>query len=357
MVELVEKLKKFTYIKSIGSGTKGVIKLYKIGKKYQVIKETLHNNLFPVDSIREISVLLKFKSSTQIIQINDFQITENKSFILMDYYDLNLQEWIEQNDFNTRIYSFHHIFTTLLRTIYDFHYHKVIHNDLKTNNILLKIKKTSIIEISLSDFGWSKKVYNPNNMKYNGITFFQNPNIKNVYYQEYWAFFVMMTEYLVGYNIFLPDDDVIQKKDWIKEFYRINIFYNKKQLIDFLSKFITIDQINKFPSFYFDFFQKIQDQRIKLHHKNELILPPHPLITYSLINQIKNRCIRYHIQNRYIQVYDLLNKFLYKYEKLENIETYISIIFEYFHIHRKTEYTFSVTERDNFLKIMDYQIF
>lgn len=152
-------------ITKLGEGTFGKVSLYSTPTGNYVIKKTKinHESLgYPPDLLKEIDMLVKFKSLRNVIQIKGAFLhpTESRGYILLEPLDTNLDKWIEQTKFSERIKYLTKLIVEIGEVLAIMHKYFLIHNDIKPDNILIKMTDEGPI-FKLADFGKSKRILDP----------------------------------------------------------------------------------------------------------------------------------------------------------------------------------------------------
>jgi len=150
-------MEKYQRVEKIGAGTYGVV--YKArdrqtGKLYALKKISLEgqDEGVPSTAIREIS-LLKELSHENIVQLNDVIHFESKLYLVFEFLDQDLKKYMDTcgpeglSPHLVKSYLYQ-----LLRGVAFCHSHRVLHRDLKPQNLL--IDRTG--QLKLADFGLAR---------------------------------------------------------------------------------------------------------------------------------------------------------------------------------------------------------
>ncbi|KAM3295808.1 hypothetical protein ACQJBY_038236 [Aegilops geniculata] len=144
-------------VEKIGEGTYGVV--YKAKDRYtnetialKKIRLEQEDEGVPSTAIREIS-LLKEMQHRNIVRLQDVVHNEKCIYLVFEYLDLDLKKHMDSSaDFKN-----HHIVKSflyqILRGIAYCHSHRVLHRDLKPQNLLIDRRTNSL---KLADFGLAR---------------------------------------------------------------------------------------------------------------------------------------------------------------------------------------------------------
>jgi serine/threonine protein kinase len=147
----------FEKIKTIGSGTYGVVYKGKNKEKNEIIaikkiKIELESEGVPSTALREISILRELRHPN-IVELKDVVCSENKLYLIFEYLELDLRKYFEQqpNEYLDLelIKSF---LNQLLEGIAYCHSKKIIHRDLKPQNLLIDQSGS----LKIADFGLAR---------------------------------------------------------------------------------------------------------------------------------------------------------------------------------------------------------
>lgn len=152
----LEGMARYMKIEKIGEGTYGVV--YKATDKetgnivaLKKIRLEAEDEGVPSTAIREIS-LLKELQHVNIVNLMDVLHEESKLYLVFEYLDQDLKRFLDNLGANvSRIILKSYVFQ-LIRGIAFCHAHRVLHRDLKPQNILLD--RTGMLK--LADFGLAR---------------------------------------------------------------------------------------------------------------------------------------------------------------------------------------------------------
>ena len=247
-----------TFVKQIGSGTFGNILLYQGPEGYIVVKETDNKKSdsfcygFPKDFINEIDLLTKFQNHPNVVNLLniDFNLTNRPiGYISMEKLDMDCSYWFKKTDFEQRLPHLPEFIRGIGNILGIMHKLGFVHNDIKSNNILLKHISPNNIVFKLSDFGKSIWTSNPF-IQYSGISTYTSPSYSNIFHNEAWAFCVCITEFLLGKHMF-HSDTVVRT---IEHYTQMGKGFCIKS---FLKKRLHADQFEQIPSIYWKFVKPI----------------------------------------------------------------------------------------------------
>lgn len=141
---------KYEILNYIASGNYGTIYKALNNKKLVVLKESIK-----IDELKyEANVYNELRNVKNIAKFFDFFIENNKSYLVIEYYNKTLYDFKEQKYSSINYYSnLLSIIKTLFSTLYHIHNNNYLHRDLKPLNICLDNYNNPII----IDFGLSKK--------------------------------------------------------------------------------------------------------------------------------------------------------------------------------------------------------
>lgn len=246
-------LNKSERLQNIGEGTFGSVSLYNTSRGRFVVKETKmsHKSLgYPPDFLTEIDMLIKFRPIRTVVSIEGvcFDLEKKKGFILLEPLDTNLSTWARSTLFAERMRYIPDLIDMIAGTLALMHRFSFIHNDVKTNNILVKNTATGPL-FKLADFGKSIYVIDTS-VPYGGIGKYSPPKHRNVYVTEYWAFMVSLIEVIIGGRRMVTSDDS-------RDFYSIYTKRGKFDLFKYLQTILSPMQFASIPNVFWRFVQPL----------------------------------------------------------------------------------------------------
>ena len=261
-----DSLENYTFIKTIGEGTFGKVKLaiHKLTQEkvaIKILEKKKINNEKDLERIKKEIKYLKMLNHPNIIKIYEIIESEDNFYISMEYVSGGeLFNYIVKNKrLNEDETSF--FYSQIIHIIKEIHKHKICHRDLKPENLLLTQNKT----IKLIDFGLSNE-YEDYLITPCGSPCYASPEvIKGKKYSglgiDLWASGIILFSMLCGY---LPFDDK-NNDELFKKILKCKIEFPKKNIISENAQ----DLIRKI-------LEPEQSKRIKL----EEILN-HPFLSYG----------------------------------------------------------------------------
>jgi len=147
-------MEKYQKIDKIGEGTYGVV--YKAKNRLtgdlvalKKIRLEAEDEGIPSTAIREISILKELQHPN-IVRLHDVIHTEKKLTLVFEYLDEDLKKFLDRNQLDTQ--SIKSSLYQLLRGVAFCHDRRVLHRDLKPQNLLINSQH----ELKLADFGLAR---------------------------------------------------------------------------------------------------------------------------------------------------------------------------------------------------------
>eukprot|EP00128_Syssomonas_multiformis_P006224 Colp12_sorted_trinity150504_noHs@6808 len=147
---------KYEKIDKLGEGTYGIV--YKARNKetgetvaLKRIRLDSEEEGVPCTAIREISLLKELKH-VNIVRLHDVLHTEKKLTLVFEYCDQDLKKYIDACVGEVKPFVIKSFLYQLLRGVAFCHEHRVLHRDLKPQNLLINKKG----ELKLADFGLAR---------------------------------------------------------------------------------------------------------------------------------------------------------------------------------------------------------
>ncbi|KAJ1621026.1 protein serine/threonine kinase [Pavlovales sp. CCMP2436] len=147
---------KYQKVEKIGEGTYGVV--YKAKNRVngelvalKKIRLEAEDEGIPSTAIREISILKELQHPN-IVKLLDVIHTEKKLTLVFEYLDQDLKKFLDQAEGNVDIRTLKSLLFQLLRGVAFCHDRRVLHRDLKPQNLL--INKDGALK--LADFGLAR---------------------------------------------------------------------------------------------------------------------------------------------------------------------------------------------------------
>jgi len=149
---------KYTIIDKLGEGTYGIV--YKAQDKktnelvaLKCIRLEEEDEGVPATAIREIS-LLKELDHPNVVKLYEIIHTENKLTLVFEYLDLDLKKYQNEHGGKVPKENLKSFLYQLLKGLQCCHENRVLHRDLKPQNLLINKKG----ELKLADFGLARAV-------------------------------------------------------------------------------------------------------------------------------------------------------------------------------------------------------
>ncbi|ORZ03566.1 protein serine/threonine kinase [Syncephalastrum racemosum] len=147
---------KYQKIEKLGEGTYGIV--YKAQNRdtnevvaLKRIRLDNEEEGVPCTAIREISLLKELKH-VNIVRLYDVLHTEKKLTLVFEYLDSDLKKFLDSYGGDIDPFTVKQLMYQLLKGIAFCHEHKVLHRDLKPQNLLINKKG----ELKLGDFGLAR---------------------------------------------------------------------------------------------------------------------------------------------------------------------------------------------------------
>ncbi|KAL1922894.1 uncharacterized protein VTP21DRAFT_9270 [Calcarisporiella thermophila] len=147
---------KYQKIEKLGEGTYGIV--YKaqnreINEVVALKRIRLDNEEegVPCTAIREIALLKELKHPN-IVRLHDVLHTDKKLTLVFEYLDSDLKKFLDAYGGDIDVLTIKQLLYQLLKGIAFCHQHRVLHRDLKPQNLLINKK----LELKLADFGLAR---------------------------------------------------------------------------------------------------------------------------------------------------------------------------------------------------------
>eukprot|EP01125_Pyxidicula_operculata_P022792 TRINITY_DN957_c0_g1_i11.p2 TRINITY_DN957_c0_g1~~TRINITY_DN957_c0_g1_i11.p2 ORF type:complete len:181 (+),score=11.07 TRINITY_DN957_c0_g1_i11:1140-1682(+) len=156
----METLVNERYIKTkkLGEGTYGIV--WKAENRFtgepvalKQIRFTSEDEGVPCTAIREIS-LLKELEHTNVVGLIDTIQGDTALTLVFEYCDCDLKQYLDMHTNNLPLNEMKDLLYQLIKGVEFCHRRRVLHRDLKTQNLL--IKKTPKLTLKLADFGLAR---------------------------------------------------------------------------------------------------------------------------------------------------------------------------------------------------------
>jgi len=149
-------MEKYTKIEKLGEGTYGIVYKAKNRETGEIvalkrIRLDSEDEGVPCTAIREISLLKELKHPN-IVRLYDVIHTEKKLTLVFEYLDQDLKKYLDECGGEISRQTMKSFMFQLLRGVAFCHEHRVLHRDLKPQNLLINKKG----ELKLADFGLAR---------------------------------------------------------------------------------------------------------------------------------------------------------------------------------------------------------
>ncbi|CAM9494634.1 unnamed protein product, partial [Phaeothamnion confervicola] len=149
-------MERYQKLEKIGEGTYGVVYKAKDRVTNEIIalkkiRLEAQDEGIPSTAIREIS-LLKHMQHPNIVRLYDVVHTERKLTLVFEYLDQDLKKYLDVCEGGLEAYIMKSFLYQLLRGVAYCHHHRVLHRDLKPQNLLINREG----ELKLADFGLAR---------------------------------------------------------------------------------------------------------------------------------------------------------------------------------------------------------
>ncbi|KAI9341886.1 protein serine/threonine kinase [Obelidium mucronatum] len=149
-------MEKYQKIEKLGEGTYGIV--YKAQNRetddivaLKRIRLENEDEGVPCTAIREISLLKELKHPN-IVKLYDVIHTEKKLTLVFEFLDSDLKKFMDSYGGDLDVPTNKHLMYQLLKGIAFCHEHRVLHRDLKPQNLLINKR----LELKLGDFGLAR---------------------------------------------------------------------------------------------------------------------------------------------------------------------------------------------------------
>lgn len=205
---------KYQFLEKIGEGTYGIVyrALEIKAKRIVAVKKIrMENEGVPSTALREISILLTL-SHPNIVSIFDVQCNRTELFIVFEYLDCDLKTYMESRKTSIGLKKSKKFLHQLLSALECCHMQRIMHRDLKPQNILI-----SKDELKLGDFGLARGFCIPKRVYTHEVVtlWYRPPEIllgsKHYSYSvDLWSAGCIFAEMLNGVPLFTGDSEIDQ---------------------------------------------------------------------------------------------------------------------------------------------------
>ena len=197
--EIKEYCQKYSNFENIGLGSYGTV--YRAIRKddnntYVAIKEISKQRILKsnktIEKEVEVMKLLKNENSIKLIELIE---SKNYYYIVMEYCEYNLENYLTtKRNTPLSIEEIKKVLIELNNTFKIMVKNKLIHRDIKPNNILISLDKLDYNSIKLSDYGFTKEI--SNSMSFSGTPLIMAPEIikdeKDISKSDLWSLGVLI---------------------------------------------------------------------------------------------------------------------------------------------------------------------
>jgi death-associated protein kinase len=222
----------FKKIDYINKGTFGSVYKIKYNNICYAAKECNKKKYMSWEN--ELMILTKLRNSNYIVHLNSILYTKTIIVYLLDYYNTDLFNYIQQQPKFTESET-KEIIKNIMSGIHFLNSKNIAHLDIKPENILLK--NNDINTIVLSDFGSAKYIRSKTNYLSidTGTKYYNSPELdKKIYYNnsDIWNVGIILTILISGDNSFLSGN---------KQKYS-NLLYSSKEMYDSNNKYLLSNE-------------------------------------------------------------------------------------------------------------------
>lgn len=149
-------MEKYQKIEKIGEGTYGVVYKAKNRASGEIvalkkIRLEAEDEGIPSTAIREISILKELQHGN-IVRLHDVIHTDKKLTLVFEYLEQDLKKHLDMHEGGLDEQPMKDLLYQLLKGVQFFHERRVLHRDLKPQNLLINSK----MELKLADFGLAR---------------------------------------------------------------------------------------------------------------------------------------------------------------------------------------------------------
>jgi calcium-dependent protein kinase len=314
-------------LEDVGEGSYGkIIKVrHLFSNELRVVKvvnkNVIHKGVSENDVINEINIL-KSMDHPNIIKVFEFFSDENNIYIVKEYFNEgDLFNNLMKLDMNESLIC--SIMRQILSAVSYLHSKKVLHGDLKLENILIETQpiNDSYVDIKLTDFGCSKIFYNRVCRKFIGTTYYLAPEILQSEYNEkcdIWSAGVILYILLSGR---LPFEGSCEKEIIEKIRSKSSISYDLEEFSHFSKEAISVLKM----MLIYDYNDRPSASEILKHHWFKSFLDDKGLIQKEELRKTLNFLRNYHSRTRFHQA--VISFLTHNVEKNEEVKK-LALIFK-----------------------------
>jgi len=220
-------LKNYNIVRTIGKGAYGEVELIELKSTNELLARKFNllgpDYLFTSGTLNEINNFQIFNNCEGIINFKGICVEpstisdDGYASLFFEYMDMDLKDWLRTKSTSFRLEKFLLFFKQISIGIINLHNGTISHNDLKTENIL--VKNDNIFK--LADLGISGNKFWVKNFNFIGGTVTSRPpeslaeRDPNSYYftsSDLWSFGLCCIYFLTNYRLFTNDsiDDILE---------------------------------------------------------------------------------------------------------------------------------------------------
>jgi serine/threonine protein kinase len=150
------ELSRYSRIGLLGQGAYG--KVYKahdtVSGEFIAMKKTLHDferEGVPTTVLREICLLRELKHDN-IVNLKDVVVTEHRLYLIFEYVEYDLRKFLKEQQGALDSSQLREIMKQILIAVYFCHSRRVLHRDLKPDNVLISAN----MQVKIADFGLAR---------------------------------------------------------------------------------------------------------------------------------------------------------------------------------------------------------
>lgn len=150
------ELSRYSRIGLLGQGAYG--KVYKahdtVSGEFIAMKKTLHDferEGVPTTVLREICLLRELKHEN-IVNLKDVVVTEHRLYLIFEYVEYDLRKFLKEQQGALDPSQLREIMKQILIAVYFCHSRRVLHRDLKPDNVLISAN----MQVKIADFGLAR---------------------------------------------------------------------------------------------------------------------------------------------------------------------------------------------------------
>jgi len=150
----MDVLSQYKKVGKLGEGTYVYLAQDRVTKEYVALKKMIletEEEGIPSTAIREISLLKELSDHPNIVKLKDVLYLKSKLYLIFEYLDQDLKQYMESVPAMDPLLVKSYMYQ-LLKGIVFCHSHRILHRDLKPQNLLIDKKG----RLKLADFGLSR---------------------------------------------------------------------------------------------------------------------------------------------------------------------------------------------------------